>query len=283
MFPLRGYQKKEQDTDAMPVCGFSGAVISDVGCVRENNEDNFVFERNRNRDSVDRYKMEVSCSELSSEWHVACIFDGMGGGTGGEIASNTAAEVFLSNLNGLERSWTRAEIDLILRKAFLEANNRILALRKEHPILGTTATAFCSNGREFKIYYLGDSRAYLVREGSLVQMTKDQTLAQMKIDIGLYRKDDPQMEADRHKLTDFIGRDRTGENICPEESSWMPLRKGDRILLCSDGLTNMCSDEEISAFLLMAPTAADAVSKMVSAAKAKGGVDNITCIAIIFF
>lgn len=284
MFPFGAYRKKEPLCDAQPVIGgFSGAVISDVGCVRKNNEDNFVFWKNRNRDSVDRCRIEVSFSDWSEgEWHLACVFDGMGGGERGEVASNIAAEVFLDALKGLETSQTGAEVDLILRKAFLEANNRILSLREECPILGTTATVFCSNGRQFKLYHLGDSRAYLGREGALLQLTKDQTLAQMKIDAGIYREDDPLAQGDKHKLTEFIGRDRTKENLKPEESPWFSVQKGDRILLCSDGLTNLCRAEEIAGTLFDAPTPVEAVSKLVCAAKEKGGTDNITCIALFF-
>ncbi len=285
MFPFGSYRKKEllYDSNAQPViCGFSGAVISDVGCVRKNNEDNFIFGRNRNRDSVDRCKIEVSFSELSEEWHMACVFDGMGGGERGEVASNIAAEVFLDALNGLAKSQTRAEVDLLLHKAFLEANNRIISLRNEYPILGTTATVFCSNDTEFKVYHLGDSRAYLARKGELLQLTKDQTLAQMKIDAGIYREDDPLAQGDKHKLTEFIGRDRTRENLRPEESHWFSVQKGDRILLCSDGLTNLCREEGIAGIIFEASTPVEAVSRLVSAAKEKGGTDNITCIALFF-
>lgn len=171
MFSFGLYRKKEQpyDSNAQSVIfGFSGAVISDIGCMRARNEDNFVFERNMNWDSADRCKMDISFSKVSNEWHVACIFDGMGGGERGEVASKNAAEVFLDNLNCLAKSQTKAEVDLTLRKAFLEANNRILTLRNEYPIQGTTATVFCSNGTEFKIYYLGDTRAYLARGENVV-------------------------------------------------------------------------------------------------------------------
>ena len=284
MFPFELHRKKEQHDGGIvqTAGGFSGAVISDVGCVRKNNEDNFVFERNMNRDSVDRCQIDVSYSKFFDEWHVACVFDGMGGGAMGEVASKNAAEIFLNNLSGLTSSQVKAEVDLILRKAFLEANNHIIALRSEASILGTTATAFCSNGTEFKVYYLGDSRAYLARGKELLQLTRDQTLAQMKIDAGIYRQDDLLVEVDKHKLTDFIGRDRTRENIRPEESLWLPVQKGDRILLCSDGLSGMCTDNEISKILFEAASSEEAAGNLVCTAKAKGGADNITCIVLFF-
>lgn len=285
MFPFEIHRKKEQrhDSKAQTVgCGFSGAVVSDVGCVRKRNEDNFAFEKNMNRDSVDRCHIDVSYSDFSKEWHAACVFDGIGGGGMGDVASKNTAEIFLNNVNGLTISQARAEIDLILRKAFLEANNHIISLRGESSILGTTATVFCTNGTEGKVYYLGDSRAYLAREEELLQLTKDQTLAQMKIDTGIYQQDDPLVQVEKHKLTDFIGRDRTRENIKPEESPWISLQKGDRILLCSDGLSNMCADVEISGILFEALSAADAAERLVNTAKANGGADNITCIVLFW-
>ena len=103
MLPFEIYRKKEQryDSKAQTVgCGFSGAVISDVGCMRKRNEDNFAFEKNMNRDSVDRCQIDVSYSGFSKQWHVACVFDGMGGGEMGDAASKHTAEIFLNNVDG---------------------------------------------------------------------------------------------------------------------------------------------------------------------------------------
>ena len=283
MFSVGLCKKKEphHDSNVQPGSGgLFGTVISDVGCVRENNEDNFVFGRNINRDSVDRCRIDVSYSEFPNEWLAACVFDGMGDGAMGEVASHNTAEIFLDVLNGLTGFQAKAEVDLILRKAFLEANNHIISLRRESSILGTTAAVFCSNGSEFKVYYLGDSRVYLVRNEEMVQLTKDQTLAQMKIDAGIYFRDDPMVRVDKHKLTDYIGRDQTRENMKPEESPWFSFQKGDRILLCSDGLTNMCTDDEISGILAQTASASNAAGRLIDAAKANGGADNITCIVI---
>lgn len=263
-------------------CGFSGAVISDVGCVKEKNEDNFVFERNSNRDQADRCRISVSSSRLSEQWHIAGVFDGVGGGEMGEAASGKTAEIFLGALAELARVQTRTEVDMIMQKTFLEANNQIVSLQQERKIVGTTATVLCTNGREFKLYHLGDSRGYLARDGAFAQITKDHTLAQMKLDAGIYRKDDPLVQTDKYKLTEFLGRDRTREHIRPEESPWFSVREGDRLLLCSDGLTNLCPDEAVFKILEETFSAADAAEKMVDMARRNGGSDNITCMVIDF-
>lgn len=200
----------------------------------------------------------------------------------GELAAHDAAEIFLKAFCEVTAALPKVEVDLIIRKAFLEANNRIIELRKKYGVLGTTGTVLSSNGLDFKIYHLGDSRAYLFRENDLFQLTRDQTLAQMKIDSGIYRSDDPEIVADRHKLTEYIGRDRTRENIRPVESQWIPICPDDDILLCSDGLYDMCTDEEITEILRRDTTIEDKCAMLINRACEHGGEDNVTSILISF-
>lgn len=262
--------------------GFSGAVVSDVGCVRSNNEDNYVLGKYMNVNSSDHSEVSVSFSDAAGVWQLAGVFDGMGGGEMGELASHDTAAIFLEAFDRLSGSLSKTEVDLCIRKAFLEANNRIIALQKEYKIFGTTGTVLCSNGVEFKIYHLGDSRAYLSREADLLQLTKDQTLAQMKLEVGMYREDDPAAEADKHKLTEYIGRDWTRENIRPVESHWIPIRTGDCVLLCSDGLYDMCANEEIGNILWGDGTTEERTASLVRKAISRGGEDNITCVVVSF-
>lgn len=262
--------------------GFAGAVVSDVGCVRSNNEDNYVLGRYMNVNSSDHSEVSVSFSDASGVWQFAGVFDGMGGGEMGELASRDTAAIFLEAFDRLSGSPSKTEVDLCIRKAFLEANNRIIALQKEYKIFGTTGTVLCSNGVEFKLYHLGDSRAYLVREDELLQLTKDQTLAQMKLEVGMYREDDPAAEADKHKLTEYIGRDWTRENIKPVESHWIPIQADDCVLLCSDGLYDMCANEEITNILWGNGTTEEKTASLVRKAISRGGEDNITCVVVSF-
>lgn len=260
----------------------SATVVSDVGCVRENNEDNYILGKYINTNSSDHSEASVSFCENSGKWHFAGVFDGMGGGEVGELASRDTAMIFLEEIARLDDTSSKAEVDLCLRKAFLQANNHIVDLQKAYKVFGTTGTVLCTNGVEFKIYHLGDSRAYLIRRGELFQLTKDQTLAQMKLEVGMYREDDPAAEADKHKLTEYIGRDWTRENIKPIESYWNPIEKNDCVLICSDGLYDMCTDEEISQILLRCETIKEQAISLVTQARSRGGEDNITCVIVEF-
>lgn len=273
---------KQPTTMSEQKFGFSGSVVSDVGRIRPNNEDNYVLGRYMNSNSSDRSEIAVSVSNSTDEWQFAGVFDGMGGGEAGELASKYSAEIFLDAFAHLKGTPSKSEVDLALRKAFLEANNRIIQLQQECRVFGTTGTVLCTNGTEFKIYHLGDSRAYLVRDRELFQLTKDQTLAQMKIDVGLYDQNHPQAEAEKHKLTEYIGRDRTRENIRPVESLWNKIQPGDQILLCSDGLYDMCTSEEISNILGGEEGMAAKATRLVKVAVANGGMDNVTCVLVAF-
>lgn len=276
------WEKSGGGLSAKTDCSFCGAAVSDVGCARKNNEDNYILANNMNCDSSEHSAITVSNMKLAGVWQLTGVFDGMGGGELGELASRETARIFLKADGELSDCHSKTEADSIVRKAFLEANNRIVLLQKEYNIFGTTGTVLCTNGEEFKIYHLGDSRAYLKHADKLIQITEDQTLAQMKKEAGIYREDDPSAEADKHKLTEYIGRDWTKEHIRPVESLWMPVRKKDCILLCSDGLYDMCDEDGISGILRGNASVAEMASELVNAAKANGGEDNITCIVVLF-
>lgn len=261
---------------------FSGSAVSDVGCIRENNEDNYLLDMHMNETSADHSAFSVSLSDQSRYWHLAGVFDGMGGGEQGELASRKTARIFLDVLSRFREDSTKANVDRVLEGAFLEANNAIVALQHECNVLGTTGTVVCTNNQEFKIFHLGDSRAYLFRDGKLFQLTRDQTLAQMKIDAGLYDENCPSAESDKHKLTEYIGRDWTQKNLHPVESEWIPIQKTDRLLLCSDGLYDMCSDSEMERLLQKHGNVEAQGKRFIEAARRNGGADNITCVILAF-
>lgn len=255
-----------------------GCVISDIGLARPSNEDNYVLDGHINAgpDGVPRCITELTSGP---GWHIAGVFDGMGGGEKGALAAHIAAETFGQSYLKMPPIH-KEDADLLIRQCFRYANNQIIDLKREYRIHGTTGTVLCTNGAEFKIYHLGDSRAYLFRDGELFQLTKDQTLAQMKIDTGIYDPHIPRAEAEHHILTEFIGRDQTRERIRPVESQWISLLPGDRLLLCSDGLYHMCDDRQIAGILSNCDSAADAAEKLTAAAICCGGADNITCLVI---
>lgn len=259
---------------------FDGCVMSDVGLTRPNNEDNYVLDGYINiaPDAAPRHMAELTASAADFGWHIAGVFDGIGGGENGELAAHTAAEIFSQAWLKADAQRTKGDMDLLIRQCFLQANNRIV--RKSRKSCGTTGTVLCTNGSEFKLYHLGDSRAYLFRNGELFQLTKDQTLAQMKIDTGIYTASAPQARAEKHILTEFIGRDQTMENMRPVESQWISAEENDWLLLCSDGLHDMCGSQQIASILASAPSAKEAAEKLTDTAILCGGTDNITCLVI---
>ncbi len=258
----------------------SAYAVSDVGLVRTNNEDNYFLGFSWNKTAANHSEAAVNAQSYS--WQLAGVFDGMGGGEAGELASAAAAKAVEKAAEQMTGDLSRQDVDKLLRRAFLEANNAVVDLQQQLQIFGTTGTLLCTDGTAFKVYHSGDSRAYLIREGDMFPLTKDQTLAQMKIEVGMYDENDPKAEAEKHKLVEYIGRDRSRENFKPVESHWIPIEKGDGILLCSDGLYDMCSNEEILLLLLSADTPQEKATLLAHRANANGGIDNTTCIYIAF-
>lgn len=269
-----------KDKEPVKQFSFAGAAVSDIGCIRFRNEDNYILGGHFNGRCEDY--SEVSRFHANAGWEIAGVFDGMGGGEKGELAARDAAHIFLEAFRRMDRTSGSEDIDRCLRQAFLTANNQVIALQRSYRVFGTTGTVLCANGKAFKIYHLGDSRAYLLRDGELLPLTRDQTLAQMKLEAGMYREEDPAMEEDKHKLTEYIGRDRTQKNIKPVESQWIPIREGDRVLLCSDGLYDMCCQKEIKSILRQEASAYEAAAALVKQAVCHGGEDNVTCLCIDF-
>ena len=258
------------------------AVVSDVGCKRPNNEDNFLLGQTINETCADRAALSMEVPGTLTGWLLCGVFDGMGGGKKGEVAARLAAEAFREAAGRLRDIREPEMADRMIRAAFQQANNRVLPLRTECGAYGTTGTVVCTNGSVFKIYSLGDSRGYLLRNRDLFQLTRDHTLAQMKIEAGTYKQGDPQVKKDRNRLTEYIGRDSTGEGLGPEETQWLPLTAGDSILLCSDGLYDMCGNGEIGTVMNRCADARGRTAALTQLALERGGTDNVTCMCLEF-
>lgn len=250
--------------------GICAAVASHVGRVRPNNEDNFLL------GDLWNARGENCCEGVftGEGWFVAAVFDGMGGGEAGELASRAAAECLRAAVPGID---SRAAADDRIRWAFQAANDRVVELQSQYQILGTTGTVLCTDGVDFQIYHVGDSRAYLFRGGRLCRLTRDQTLAQLKLEMGAYGPDASEADQDRHRLTEYIGRDKTCTHLHPQESGWLPLEDSG-ILLCSDGLYDECTDADLLLAWQRGQTAQAKANAFIQAALDRGGKDNITAI-----
>lgn len=260
-----------RSTERLDIC-----VISDVGKLRENNEDNFIVNGIINSEKA----LHAEIHDIkSANWKLLGVFDGMGGGEKGEEAAWILAEELQKRYRSEKKKPSQNDIDLIIRQAFLDANNRIVALQEAHTVIGTTGSVIVCCNNVIKVYHLGDSRIYCVHNGELIRLTRDQTLAQMKIDIGIYEPNDPKAQIEQHMLTEYVGKDTTKKNLRPLETSWLKLEKGDALLICSDGLYDMCSDEVILSILKNSQDAKESACSLLNAALKNGGTDNITCVA----
>ncbi len=193
-----------------------------------------------------------------------------GGTKEGNTASYLAASEFAGLIKHIFNNAGKREVDNIVRNAFLKANNSIVSRTWGS---GTTATMWITDGRQSKIYHLGDSRAYLMRRGRIYQLTKDQTVEELKKSMGLF---DSIIEADKHRLTEFVGADESMQGIYPIESEWIPYYEGDRMILCTDGLYEGCNMQEILK-LVDNTESRNVATCLVDLALSKNVRDNITC------
>ncbi|MFI5046874.1 MAG: Stp1/IreP family PP2C-type Ser/Thr phosphatase [Acidimicrobiia bacterium] len=222
---------------------------TDVGRVRSGNEDGYLVD-----DGVG----------------LVAIADGMGGHLGGEVASATALEAL--------RAAVRAGRPL--RDAMLDANEAVFVKSHSDASLtgmGTTLTAgTIAAGNTFILAHVGDSRAYLFREGELRRITTDHSHVQELVDDGRLTDDEAAAHPMRNIVTRSVGTDPTVDvDVFP-----LTLQLDDRVVLCSDGLTDMVHEDAIAAELRREPDPTVCALKLVDRANAAGGVDNITVVIV---
>jgi serine/threonine protein phosphatase PrpC len=266
--------------DAVAEIDFGAA--SHVGCVRANNEDHFaVVRRSRTREvlftNVPRELLEPSIEEAFAY----VVADGLGGAACGELASQLALTTAWE-WGAKERSWplrvdstNAVEIEERMRTLvaiIAETMRRRGSQDESLRGMGTTFTAAYSVGRDVFIGHLGDSRAYLIRDRKIGQLTRDDTLAQVLLDAGAPPE---RVERMHHILTNCISTDDKPVGVTTLR---VPLRSGDSLLLCTDGLTKHVTDAEIAAVVSSTEKASMATQKLLQLALDRGGDDNITLV-----
>jgi PPM family protein phosphatase len=206
------------------------------------------------------------------------VADGMGGHAHGEVASAVVISAVAEADAGLDGVDLHS-LDLLetLRTAVDEAARRLTDVADSDPSLrgtGTTLVALLVDGTRVGVAHVGDSRAYLLRDGELHQLTHDHTLVQSLIDEGRLTADEA---ADHPRRSVLV---RTLQEGSPAEPDLFSVegRVGDRFLICSDGVTTVLTDEEIQEVLVDVAEPADAVDRMIELANDGGGPDNITCV-----
>jgi serine/threonine protein phosphatase PrpC len=263
------------------------AAISHQGHVRENNEDRYLVVRFGR--SLENLATNLDAHVLESSYTLngygMLVADGMGGMAAGEVASGMALSKLVELV--IETSdWTMSlqhdrDVQRVLQRMtdrFLQVDAALREKAKGDPTLrgmGTTLTVAGALGSDLVVGHVGDSRAYLLRDRRLRQLTTDHTLAQALIDAGVAKRDDPATRSMRHVLTAAIGA--LDERVEPQVQRFR-LYEGDKLLLCTDGLTEMVDDDTITTVLREAKSAQTASQSLVDLALAAGGVDNITII-----
>ena len=260
------------------------AGLSHVGRVRSNNEDHYLIARfDRSMRTVATNLSATDVPPRSSESAYALLVaDGVGGAAAGEVASRTA----IAELVGLALEtpdWIMrldqplaAEVLKRMERRFQKIHDVLVERTKSNPALrgmGTTLTLACSLGADLLTTHVGDSRAYLFRQGKLEQLTRDQTLAQSLADAGAIRQDEVAEHPTRHVLTGAIA---TRGAFVQVELRHVRLMDGDQVLLCTDGLTEMVKAEAIARALSAARSADEGCRRLVDLALEAGGKDNVT-------
>jgi len=229
-------------------------VITNVGLIRKNNEDAFLCD---------------------PEKQIFVVADGMGGYAGGEVASALAVDVIR-----LVIASSPGENPLeILREACYQANNRIFETAKtnsEYAGMGTTLTAAWLQQDKIYLAHVGDSRAYLIRDGMITSLTKDHSLVGELMREGGLTEAEAMVHPQKNILTRALGCNAFVEVDLSEHE----LLHGDLLLLCTDGMSNLISSEEMAGIINEEKNIRQAVETLLNLALERGGYDNITVILV---
>jgi protein phosphatase len=254
--------------------------LSHQGLVRENNEDHYlVIERRRSRKILLTNLPSGLLPPADDVGYVMAVADGMGGNVAGELASMLALRSGWDQApSAIKWNWiiNDEEIEELREKmeiVFRRMNKVLLDVGKagsEYRGMGTTLTGAFTVGPDAFIAHIGDSRAYLYHGSTLTQLTRDHTMAQACLDAGL-----PAPRSWYHRLTHCLGGPEQHVQV---EFHHVHLTNGDRLLVCSDGLSDMVRREEIADTLNHAPDPQEAAHALVAAALERGGKDNVTVI-----
>src|SRR5213075_55959 len=255
---------------------------TDLGRTRDHNEDRFlVADLSRKSASL---LPEVRQHDIGPRGTLLVVADGMGGAAAGEVASEMATDAIYAHLVktwNAEHEITPKRFAYRLKEAVEVANASIHAHAKAHPEvrgMGTTTTAAGVLNDHLYLTQVGDSRAYLIRNGQAVQLTRDQSLMQRLVEAGELTEEEAARSERRNIILQALGPDaRVKVDLTHQE-----VRKGDILVLCSDGLTGTVKKEEIAAVATRERDLPAACDRLIALANERGGPDNITVILARF-
>jgi protein phosphatase len=255
---------------------------TDVGRTRDHNEDTFaVADLTTFNVSL---RPEVRTHVVGPRGTLFAVADGMGGAAAGEIASAMAMEVILAELDSRWRKAQGEDAETFahaIRLATEAANARIHAFAASHPEnrgMGTTATIAGFLGGTLYISQVGDSRGYLVRDGVATQITKDQSLMQKLVEAGEITAEEAEVSERRNIILQALGP----EPAIKVDLTSQQVKRGDVLILCSDGLSGQVRGSEIAAVVNSEADLVQVCKKLIDMANKAGGPDNITVVAARF-
>jgi serine/threonine protein phosphatase PrpC len=255
---------------------------SDVGVVRENNEDSFLMADLST--GVVASDATAFSHAIGPKGSLLLVADGMGGAVAGEVASKMAADQVMrgisSQLSGMRHLNQRGFVRT-LKQSVYDANSVVFDEAQSDKTLrgmGTTLTAAAVLGEFVYFAQLGDSRAYLARNGSIVQMTKDQSLVAQLIATGGLSPHEARTHPQRNVILQALGVQPKVDVVI----SFAQLKRGDQLVLCSDGLHGKVEAEEVNETLQRWATPADVCQRLIELARERGGEDNITVVVANF-
>ena len=263
--------------------------ITDTGKVRATNEDQFLIAELTKAMRVWQTSLSEPTVQVGEERaHLFLVADDMGGHRAGERASALAVvaiEQFTLNSFKWFLGSNSADAQRVLvqfQSALSQADAQILDAAADDPKLrgmGTTVTMAFHLGTQLCVVHVGDSRAYLYRDGELLQLTQDHTLMADMMRSGALRPHQVAGHRFRHVITNVVGGEELGVSV---EAHALEVQAGDRLLLCSDGLTEMLTNEAIAATLDAGLTPELAAKQLLAQANESGGRDNITIVIVRF-
>ena len=237
--------------------------LTDPGCVRQQNQDAFHMEQ------LDRNTL------------LCIVCDGMGGAKSGNIASSLAVDVFVQEV---KRTWTASmsqeKINQMLHSAVKLANFTVFDQAQqfeEFDGMGTTLVAVLLKNRHATVVHVGDSRAYRVNSEGIWQMTRDHSLVQMMVERGELTQEMARTYPGKNFITRAIGT----EPMVMCDIYHQEVTKGDYILLCSDGLSNLMDDQEILFEVVHGVNKQHCCKRLLNIAKNRGAPDNVTSILVL--
>jgi len=264
--------------------------LTDRGKVRKDNQDHYLVARMGR--SLDSLMTSLPSGEIPERFdesgYVMMVADGMGGHQAGEVASRMAISTLVNIVLDVPDWIMKLEdekAEEMMRRAvgyYQEIDSTLADLAKRDPGLrgmGTTMTICYSVGSDLFVAHVGDSRAYLFRDGKLRQLTRDHTHVQRLLDGGMITGEEAAAHRLRHVLTNAIGG---GERTVDVDMQKLPLVDGDRVLLCSDGLTEVVRDEDIADVLGRGKAPEIVCRSLIDLALERGGPDNITAVTARF-